>query len=66
MVLNDSCLKDLTESSNGAQIATETFMEINNSCGEKNFGTNTDNATCILIYISDEDNFKSIEEDTII
>ena len=65
-VLNDNCLKDLTESSNGAQIATETFMEINNSYGEKNFGTSADNATCILIYISDEDNFKSIEEDTII
>jgi serine/threonine protein phosphatase PrpC len=65
-VMNDSCLKDLIESSNGAQIATETFMEINNSHGEKNFGRNTDNATCILIYISDEDNFKSIDEDTII
>ena len=65
-VLNDNCLKDLTESSNGAQIATETFMEINNSYGEKNFGTSADNATCILIYISDEDNFKCIEEDTII
>jgi serine/threonine protein phosphatase PrpC len=65
-VMNDSCLKDLTESSNGAQIATETFMEINNSYGEKNFGRSADNATCILIYISDEDNFKSIDEDTII
>lgn len=65
-VLNDICLKDITESNNGAQIATETFMEINNSHGEKNFGKNADNATCILIYISDEDNFKSIDEDTII
>jgi len=65
-VMNDSCLKDLTESSNGAQFSTESFMEINNSCGEKNFGTNADNATCILIYISDEDNFKSIDVDTII
>jgi serine/threonine protein phosphatase PrpC len=65
-VMNDSCLKVLTESSNGAQLATESLMEINNSYGEKNFGTNTDNATCILIYISDEDNFKSIDEDTII
>ena len=65
-VMNDICLKDLTESSNGAQHATESFMEINNSYGEKNFGKNADNATCILIYISDEDNFKSIDEDTII
>jgi len=65
-VMNESCLKDITESSNGAQIATETFMEINNSYGEKNFGTSADNATCILIYISDEDKFKSIDEDTII
>ena len=65
-VMNDSYLKDLTESSNGAQIATESFMEINNFYGEKNFGTSADNATCILIYISDEDNFKSIDEDTII
>ena len=64
--MNDICLKDLTESSNGAQHATESFMEINNSYGEKNFGKNADNATCILIYISDEDNFKSIDEDTII
>jgi len=65
-VINDTCLKDLTESSNGAQIATETFMEINNFYGEQNFGTSADNATCILIYISDEDKFKSIDEDTII
>lgn len=62
-VINDSCLKDLTESSNGAQIATETFMEINNFYGEQNFGKSADNATCILIYISDEDNFKSNDED---
>jgi hypothetical protein len=41
-------------------------MEINNFYGEQNFGTSADNATCILIYISDEDNFKCLDEDTII
>ena len=65
-IMNENCIKDLTESSNGAQLVAECFMEINNSYGEKNFGKNADNATCILIYISDEDNFKSIDEDIII
>ena len=65
-VMNESYLKDLTENSNSAQLITESFIEINDTYGEKNFGKSRDNATCILIYISVEDNFKSIEEDTII
>jgi serine/threonine protein phosphatase PrpC len=55
-VMDKSCLKALeNDKANGGQRVCKSFMMRNQTFGTKNFGRNSDNATGIVMYITEEE-----------
>lgn len=51
-VMDNSCLQALQSLPDGAQKITDSFMQRNTMFSKKNFGSQADNATAIILYIS--------------
>ena len=56
-VLDPSCIGAVTSDANGAKRVTLSFMTRNATYAKRNFGSQADNATGIILYISNNNRF---------
>ena len=56
-VMDASCVSAVAGSTEGARRVTMSFMQRNSAYGKRNFGSQADNATGIVMYISNSESF---------
>jgi hypothetical protein len=58
-VLDPACVSVAINSASGCSRINNAFMQRNDVFAKQNFGSHADNATCVLLYISDNSSFPS-------
>jgi serine/threonine protein phosphatase PrpC len=54
-VMDPSCLNAIATKPDGAQRVVDSFMNRNDIFGKKNFGTSYDDASCVIMYITPQE-----------
>jgi hypothetical protein len=53
--MDPSCLNAIATKPDGAQRVVDSFMNRNDIFGKKNFGTSYDDASCVIMYITPQE-----------